>query len=38
MFATIDKLPDAIKAGKSVKVSKGDFTAQIDARPPNESE
>ena len=38
MFATIDKLPDAIKAGKSVKVSKGDFTAQIDTRPPNESE
>lgn len=36
MFATIDKLPDAIKAGKSVKVSKGDFTAQIEAKPPHE--
>lgn len=26
MFATIDKIPEAIKAGKSVKISKGDLT------------
>lgn len=37
MFATIDKLPDAIKAGRSVKVTKGDFCAELNSRP-NESE
>lgn len=37
MFATIDKLPDAIKAGRSVKVTKGDFSAELNSRP-NESE
>ena len=26
MFATIDKIPEAIMAGKSVKISKGDLT------------
>ena len=33
MFATIDKIPEAIKAGKSVKISKGDLTisASLDA-------
>ena len=29
LFATIDKIPEAIKAGKSIKVSKGDFTAEV---------
>lgn len=29
MFATIDKIPEAIKAGKSVKISKGDFSAEV---------
>ena len=26
MFAVIEKIPEAIKAGKSVKISKGDLT------------
>lgn len=29
MFSVIVKIPEAIKAGKSVKVSKGDFTAEV---------
>lgn len=29
MFATLDKLPEAIKAGKSVKIQKGDFSAEV---------
>ena len=29
MFATIDKIPEAIKVGKSVKISKGDFSAEV---------
>ena len=29
MFATIDKIPEAIKAGKSVKICKGDFSAEV---------
>ena len=32
MFATIDKLPDAIRAGKSIKVTKGDFTAEVNSK------
>ena len=31
MFSVIERIPEAIKAGKSVKISKGDFSAQIDA-------
>lgn len=30
MFATLDKLPEAIKAGKSFKISQGDSCIQID--------
>ena len=33
MFATIDKIPDAIKAGRNLKISKGDFTAEVGAEP-----
>lgn len=33
LFATIDKMPEAIKAGKSFKVSKGDFTAEVSCKP-----
>lgn len=29
MFSMIEKIPEAIKAGKSVKISKGDFTAEV---------
>lgn len=27
LFATIEKIPEAVKAGKSIKVQKGDFSA-----------
>ena len=33
MFATIDKLPDAIKAGRSLKIQKGDFSAEVSSDP-----
>ena len=33
MFSVIDKIPEAIKAGKTVKISKGDFTAEVSAEP-----
>lgn len=29
MFSVIEKIPEAIKAGKSVKISKGDFSAEV---------
>lgn len=29
MFTVIARIPAAIKAGKSVKISKGDFTAEV---------
>ena len=29
MFSVIEKVPEAIKAGKSVKISKGDFSAEV---------
>ena len=29
MFTVIEKIPEAIKAGKSVKISKGDFSAEV---------
>lgn len=31
LFATIEKIPDAVKAGKSIKVQKGDFSAEVNA-------
>ena len=31
MFATIEKIPEAIKAGRTIKVTKGDFSAEIDS-------
>lgn len=29
LFATSEKIPEAIKAGKSIKVQKGDFSAEV---------
>lgn len=29
MFSIVGKLPEAIKAGKSVKIQKGDFVAEV---------
>jgi hypothetical protein len=29
MFPIVEKIPEAIKAGKSVKIQKGDFSAQV---------
>lgn len=29
MFSVIEKIPEAIKAGKSVKINKGDFSAEV---------
>lgn len=29
MFAVIARIPEAIKAGKSVKIQKGDFSAEV---------
>lgn len=29
MFATIDKIPEAIKAGKSIKIQKGDLELEM---------
>ena len=31
MFSVIERVPDAIKAGKSVKISKGDSSVEIKA-------
>lgn len=31
LFATVEKIPEAIKAGRSIKVTKGDFSAEIDS-------
>lgn len=31
MFSVIAKVPVAIRAGRSVRISKGDFSAEIDA-------
>lgn len=33
LFATIEKIPEAVKAGKSFKVSKGDFSAEVNSEP-----
>ena len=29
MFATIDKIPEAIKEGRNLKIQQGDFSAQV---------
>lgn len=29
LYSVIERIPEVIRAGKSVKVTKGDFTAQI---------
>lgn len=29
MFATIDKIPEAIKAGKNIKIQKGDLELEV---------
>lgn len=31
MFATIDKIPEAVKAGKSIKVQKGDTSIEVNS-------
>lgn len=31
MFSVIARIPEAIKAGKSVKIQKGDFSAEMSA-------
>ena len=31
LFATVEKMPEAIKAGRSIKVQKGNFCAEIEA-------
>lgn len=31
LFATVAKIPDAIKEGRNIKISKGDFSAEIDS-------
>ena len=31
LFATVEKIPEAIKAGRSIKVQKGNFCAEIEA-------
>lgn len=33
MFVTVDKIPEAIKAGRSIKLQKGDFTAEVNTEP-----
>lgn len=31
MFSVVDKFPEAIRAGRNIKISKGDFPAEIDS-------
>ena len=31
MFATLAKLPEAIRAGRNIRLKKGDFTAEVRA-------
>lgn len=31
MFSVVAKIPEAIKEGRNIKISKGDFTAEIDS-------
>lgn len=35
MFSVIEKIPEAIKAGKNIKVQKGDSSVVISANEPN---
>ena len=36
MFATIDKIPEAIKAGRNIKVQKGDASLEVTTEKPTE--
>lgn len=36
LFATIEKIPEAVKAGKSIKVQKGDFSAEVSSETKDE--
>lgn len=36
LFATIEKIPEAVKAGKSIKVQKGDFSAEVSSETKNQ--
>lgn len=31
MFSVVAKFPEAIRAGRNIKISKGDFSAEIDS-------
>jgi len=34
MFAAIDRVPEAVKAGRSIRISKGDFSVEASGRNP----
>ncbi len=36
MFVVIEKIPALVKAGKSIRLSKGDFTAEVESQEPRE--
>ena len=36
MFATIDKIPEAIKVGRNIKVQKGDASLEVTTEKPTE--
>ncbi|MBQ9439836.1 MAG: hypothetical protein IJU35_04515 [Paludibacteraceae bacterium] len=36
MFAIAEKIPEAIKAGKSIRLTKGDFSAEVGNHPPQQ--
>lgn len=36
MFSVIAKIPEAIKAGRNIKVQKGDSSVEISTKEPNE--
>ena len=36
MFSVIEKIPEAIKAGKNIKVQKGDSSVEISSKEPTE--
>ena len=33
MFSVVAKIPEAIRAGRNIKISKGDFTAEVASKP-----
>lgn len=35
LFATIEKIPEAVKAGNCIKVQKGDFSAEVSSETTN---